>query len=80
MKVRHTQGFSRVCLCVSGVLQADSEGVVSRRWEAEHRPGSTAAVSLCGEQREELQRHQCHHVGHHAQRYYTCNTLQYTAH
>lgn len=41
-------------VCVSGVLQAHSQGAVSRGWEAEHCPGSAAALSRCGEQREEL--------------------------
>lgn len=53
----------------SGVLQAYSEGVVSRGREAEHRPGSAAAVPLRGEQGEELQRHQRLHAGRPAQRY-----------
>lgn len=71
----HAQIFNQrqwkliVCVYISGVLQAHSEGPVSRGREAEYRSGSTAALSLGGEQREELHRHQRLHAGLTAQRY-----------
>lgn len=70
MLIHGQQNIIMLYVCVYSVVsQTNSQGLVPRGREAEHRPSSAAALSLCGEQRKEFQRHQRLHAGHPAQRY-----------